>query len=184
MRGWDPTLRPCVVTSVDCGMIARMRLLAGVLVAIAVAACGSTKVITQTTTRTLTTTDASASLPAKVWVSPSTAVQMPAVRQPKTFGFSADGSGWAHVRTWTSWTNSEATATAVMEINQCNPSCGGGTFTAYPGLLVLSDPQPCPNGAPNEYMAVTFIPDLGDAFPSDVSTFRQTLSCTQRANSG
>lgn len=162
-------------------MIAPVRRLAGVLVAIAVAGCGSSHVTTKTETQTLTRTVAAASSLAHVWVSPSTAVQMPAVRRPKTFGFSADGSGWARVHAWSSWTSTEATATAVMEINQCIPSCGGGTFTAYPGLLVLSDPQPCPNGAPREYMEVTFIPDAGDAFPTDAQIFRQSLSCTKLA---
>jgi hypothetical protein len=105
---------------------------------------------------------------------------MPAVRRPLIFGFSADGSGYARIRSWSSWTGSEATASADMELNECNPSCGQGSFTSYAGLLVLSDPQPCPSNRLTEFMIVTFIPEPGDAYPRDALTAERPLSCVNR----
>ena len=144
-------------------------------VALVAAGCGSTRTVTRTETVKVA---ARTQAPAAVWVDPSTAVQVPAVQRPTTFGFSADGSGYARIRSWSSWTASEATASVTIELNRCDPSCAQGSFTSYPGLLVLSDPQPCPNNRLTEFMAVTFVPDTGDAYPRDALTADRSLSCS------
>jgi hypothetical protein len=150
------------------------------LIALVAAGCGSTRTVTRTQTVTVRATTATRT-PAAVWVDPSTAVEMPAVQRPLIFGFSADGSGYARVQSWTSWTASEATASAAMELNGCHPNCAQGSFTSYPGLLVLSDPQPCPDNRSTEFMIVTFMPDRGDAYPRDALTTDRSLSCVNRA---
>jgi hypothetical protein len=149
------------------------------LIALVATGCGSTRTVTRTHTVTITTA-ATTHASAAVWVDPSTAVEMPAVQRPLIFGFSADGSGYARVQSWSSWTGSEATSSAVMELNQCNPNCAQGSFTSYAGLLVLSDPQPCPKNQLTEFMIVTFIPDPGDAYPRDALTADRPLSCVNR----
>jgi mono/diheme cytochrome c family protein len=161
------------------GWRARTTIAMVLLIALVATGCGSTRTVTRTHTVT-TTTAAMTPAPAAVWVDPSTAVEMPAVQRPLIFGFSADGSGYARVQSWSSWTGSEATSSAVMELNECNPSCAQGSFTSYPGLLVLSDPQPCPENRLTEFMIVTFIPDRGDAYPRDALTADQRLSCVNR----
>ncbi len=67
-----------------------------------------------------------------------------------------------------------------MELNECNPNCAQGSFTSYPGLLVLSDPQPCPDNRLTEFMIVTFIADPGEAYPRDALTTDRPLSCANR----
>lgn len=147
------------------------------LAALVATGCGSMHAVT----RTVTVRAGSAPQAPAVWVDPSTAVDLPAVQRPPVFGFSADGSGYARVRSWTSWKPSEATASATMELNQCNPNCAQGSFTSYRGLLVLSDPQPCPGSRLTEFRVVTFIPDEGDAYPRDALTADRPLSCVHRA---
>ncbi len=155
--------------------------LAALFISIAVAGCGSTRVVT--TTITQTRVESSPTKPADVLVSPSIAVQAPAVREPKEFEFSADGSEFARISSWSSWTSTEATASATMELNNCNPNCAQGTFTSYPGLLLLSDPQPCARATPTEFERVVFIPNPGEAYPRDASR-SWPLSCVPAASRG
>jgi hypothetical protein len=162
------------------GRWSRMTVAMVLLIPLVAAGCGSTRTVTRTHTVTVQATTATRPA-AAVWVDPSTAVEMPAVQRPLIFGFSADGSGYARVQSWTSWTASEAIASAAMELNECNPNCAQGSFTSYAGLLVLSDPQPCPDNRLTEFMIVTFIPDPGDAYPRDALTADRPLSCVNRA---
>jgi len=50
---------------------------------------------------------------------------------------------------WTSWTPTKATATAEHHVNDCLPSCAGGTFTTYPVVVTIYDPG--------------YVPSYGDA---------------------
>lgn len=150
------------------------------LAAFGVTGCGSTRTVTRTRTVTVRATSATRAT-AGVWVDPSTAVELPAVQRPPIFGFSADGSGYARVHSWTSWTASKATASATMELNQCSPNCAQGSFSSFRGLLVLSDPQPCRDSRLTEFMVVTFIPNRSHTYPRDALTTDRPLSCANRA---
>jgi len=59
--------------------------------------------------------------------------------RPKLIDLSVDGSGQLLNITWAYWGDEAATGTGILEINNCNPSCGGGTFTGYPATVTLSD---------------------------------------------
>ncbi len=50
---------------------------------------------------------------------------------------SADNLGSIH---WSSWTPTNATGTAMHNINNCQPDCAGGTFASFPVEVTLSDP--------------------------------------------
>jgi LasA protease len=63
--------------------------------------------------------------------------------RPAVVGYTGDGSGWlggfdgdgindqfGHMN-WTSWTSVAATGTGAAWINNCEPSCAGGTFSAH-----------------------------------------------------
>lgn len=153
---WRPRTRP-------------KRCLLAAVTALGVAGCGSTHVVTRTITETHTVTTPIAGKMSDVLVSPSIAMQAPAVREPKEFEFSADGSGFARISSWTSWTSTEATGSATMELNNCNPNCAQGTFTSYTGILLLSDPQPCPRAPAIEVQRVLFVANPGEAYPRDAS---------------
>jgi Caspase domain len=58
--------------------------------------------------------------------------------KPKLIDLSVDGSGQLLNITWAYWGGEPATGTGILEINDCNPSCGGGTFTGYPATVTLS----------------------------------------------
>jgi hypothetical protein len=50
---------------------------------------------------------------------------------------SADNLGNIH---WSSWTTTNAMATASHNINNCQPDCADGTFSSFPVQVTLSDP--------------------------------------------
>jgi hypothetical protein len=58
--------------------------------------------------------------------------------KPKLIDLSVDGSGQLVDITWAYWGDEAATGSGTLIINNCNPSCGGGTFTGYPATVTLS----------------------------------------------
>ena len=44
---------------------------------------------------------------------------------------------------WTQLGTSSVTATGTLNVNNCNPSCAGGSYVQYSVRLVASDPQQC-----------------------------------------
>ena len=53
----------------------------------------------------------------------------------------ADGSAVLTHLTWGSWTGSKASGRGILELNDCTPTCAGGTFSPYAASVTLSDPM-------------------------------------------
>jgi hypothetical protein len=49
--------------------------------------------------------------------------------EPKTFVFTCDSSGYLTTLKWTSWNAVTATATGVLNSDNCKPSCANGKWT-------------------------------------------------------
>lgn len=72
----------------------------------------------------------------------------------------ADAGAITQELTWTSWGQPEATATGVLSVKTCQPSCAEGSREEYPVTLVASDLRDCSYGEP-QYTLITF------SFPAD-----------------
>jgi hypothetical protein len=58
--------------------------------------------------------------------------------RPKQITTSGDGSGYVKDLAWSNWGAPQATATGVMELNNCQPNCAQGTYTGYPATVTLA----------------------------------------------
>jgi hypothetical protein len=58
--------------------------------------------------------------------------------KPAKITVSGDGSGYVDSLAWTGWGTARATATGSLHVNDCNPSCAQGTYTAYPATVTLA----------------------------------------------
>jgi hypothetical protein len=59
-----------------------------------------------------------------------------------------------HLR-WTRWTHTSAAGRGAAKVNNCDPSCAGGTIESYKAKLVASRPKECPNGK-MEFVRLTY----------------------------
>jgi hypothetical protein len=53
----------------------------------------------------------------------------------------ADGSAVLTHLTWSTWTASQAAGHGTLELNNCTPSCAGGTFSPYAATVTLTEPM-------------------------------------------
>ena len=58
--------------------------------------------------------------------------------KPTKITVSGDGSGYVDGLSWTDWGTPRATATGSLHVDDCNPNCAQGTFTAYPATVTLA----------------------------------------------
>jgi hypothetical protein len=64
--------------------------------------------------------------------------QQSALVRPRTFVIAcADANSDLGQLSWTSWTPGLASATGVLEENDCTPYCAAGHFHAYPAVVVF-----------------------------------------------
>jgi hypothetical protein len=75
--------------------------------------------------------------------------------QPVEITVSADGSGSVNDLRWSGWGTATATATGVMEVNNCNPNCAQGTYTPYRATVTLSGLRPYDGGQAYSTMRIT-----------------------------
>jgi hypothetical protein len=66
--------------------------------------------------------------------------------RPKQITDSGDGSGYVKDLVWSNWGGTQATATGIQEINDCNPNCAQGTFAGYPATVTLAGLTPYGTG--------------------------------------
>jgi hypothetical protein len=62
--------------------------------------------------------------------------------EPGTLYLSGDGSLWAKDIAWSRWGTPAAVGHGTAEANNCQPDCAGGTYSAHPVTITLSDPRP------------------------------------------
>jgi hypothetical protein len=55
-----------------------------------------------------------------------------------------DGGFYMTQGDWTSWHRFRAVGSALFHLNDCSPSCAGGTFHAMRGRIVLHRRERCP----------------------------------------
>ncbi len=68
----------------------------------------------------------------------------PAVVHPKEIVLAcADGNANLAGLTWTGWGAPTTVATGVAVLNDCTPTCVGGTFRRYPARVKLERIRPC-----------------------------------------
>jgi hypothetical protein len=93
---------------------------------------------------------ASGSLPVSPTYLDATAAHNGLQVRPATITYTGDGTGLlggADVRNqnsgihWTKWTNHAAHGTGFNQLNNCNPSCAGGTFHGYRVRIELWRPR-------------------------------------------
>jgi len=144
-------------------------LTAGVVIGLAVTACGS---VTQTGVSASGTARSTAASGARASASASAAASgLPATPQPpasvvsSTVWFDcahhgqvepsdyiltcADAGSVLEHLVWKSWTAQQAVATGVHELNSCTPSCAEGKFIDYPVVALLWRSEPV-SGQPGE----------------------------------
>jgi hypothetical protein len=144
-------------------------LTAGVVIGLAVTACGS---VTQTGVSASGTARSTAASGARASASASAAASgLPATSQPpasvvsSTVWFDcthhgrvepsvyiltcADAGSVLEHLAWKSWTAQQAVATGVHELNGCTPDCAEGKFIDYPVVVTLWRSEPV-SGQPGE----------------------------------
>ena len=57
----------------------------------------------------------------------------------------ADGGFYVNDLEWSVWTRDRARARGTYHMNDCKPSCAGGTFHERTGTLILRRPRRCPD---------------------------------------
>jgi len=57
----------------------------------------------------------------------------------------ADGGFYMTQGEWTSWHRFRAVGSALFHLNDCTPSCAGGTFHTREGTIVLHRRERCPD---------------------------------------
>jgi hypothetical protein len=63
--------------------------------------------------------------------------------RPARFVYTGDGSGYLTATAWSAWGASGAVGTGYDHVNNCTPSCGQGTFHAYPASFTFTRPVLC-----------------------------------------
>ena len=144
-------------------------LTAGVVIGLAVTACGS---VTQTgdpasgTARSTAASGARASASASTVASGSPAALQPSVsvasstvwfdcthrgqEEPSDYILTcADAGSVLEHLVWESWTAQQAVATGVHELDNCTPNCAEGKFIDYPVVVTLWRSEPV-SGQPGE----------------------------------
>jgi hypothetical protein len=58
--------------------------------------------------------------------------------KPKSITTSGDGSAYVDRLSWTGWGTAQATATGSLHIDDCNPNCAQGKYTAYPATVTVA----------------------------------------------
>jgi hypothetical protein len=129
-------------------------LVAGIAAAVALAGCGSSKVVTQTTliqTKTVTvqnqpspTTTAAAhttSAPPAPAALPSLIAGSWNGTRPSEIDFSGDGGNIVTGINWTAWNANGASGTGTSNIQGCVPNCAQGSETPVTTTVTLSSPQ-------------------------------------------
>lgn len=127
---------------------------AGIVVAAAIAGCGSTKVVVIRTTvaqpktvtvaartPTATTSSAPTTAPAPAAPVPELIAGSWTGTKPSTIDFSGDGGNIVTGITWSSWGATGATGEGTSNLQGCVPNCAQGKETPLPTSIALSDPQ-------------------------------------------
>jgi hypothetical protein len=60
--------------------------------------------------------------------------------RPTRIVYTGDGSGILDRLRWATWSPSRAVGSGTVELNDCNPSCAGGTFTAHAVRVIAFRP--------------------------------------------
>jgi hypothetical protein len=69
---------------------------------------------------------------------------LPAKVQPRTVVLACgDGNAALSGLKWLGWGRAAATASGLAQLNDCKPSCVGGTFRAYPVKVTFDRIRPC-----------------------------------------
>ena len=80
--------------------------------------------------------------------------------EPKKIMFAcADGGFYVNHLEWKFWHRDRARATGIYHMNDCNPSCAGGTFHKRTGHIVLRDPERCPEIDKKVFTRATIVYD-------------------------
>lgn len=80
-----------------------------------------------------------------------------AVTHPDTIIFAcADGNALVKEIRWTLWNAQTATGSGLYSVNDCQPTCAGGTFHVYPVNLLLSAPTVTAPGSRFRNVAITW----------------------------
>ena len=66
--------------------------------------------------------------------------------RPKEITTSGDGSGYVQDLVWSGWGTARATATGTEKLNNCEPNCAQGKYTAYPATVTLAGLKPYGTG--------------------------------------
>ncbi len=80
-----------------------------------------------------------------------------------------------HLR-WKHWGSPRATGRGTAHVNNCNPSCAGGTFHDYRGKLQLRKIKLCSSDGHLHYTQVRFS-YRGDRPPGARHSFKQHFGC-------
>jgi hypothetical protein len=64
-------------------------------------------------------------------------------RKPHTLRISGDGTLFVKHMQWSTWSKDKAAGHGTAALNNCKPSCAGGTFSHYPVSVHLSKPTKC-----------------------------------------
>jgi hypothetical protein len=59
--------------------------------------------------------------------------------EPSQIIVSGDGSAFISGLTWTGWSDSGATGSGTLKLDNCQPNCAQGKFTPYEATVTLSD---------------------------------------------
>ena len=71
----------------------------------------------------------------------------------------ADGGFYVKHLEWSKWHRDRARARGTYHMNDCKPSCAGGTFHTRPGTLILRRPEMCPDIDKKVFTRATVIYD-------------------------
>src|SRR4051812_31556115 len=135
------------------GAAQRLRIVGmGLLVAVAVlmSACGSSHSTAKAApgapapasiTPSATTGAASpAATTATIYLAQDGGQRSGAAIRPKNASLTGDGTLYVNSMTWQSWTDTSALGTGTGALDDCSPSCAGGTVTHEPAQLRLDRP--------------------------------------------
>jgi len=110
-------------------------------------------------------------------VLPNCINKAPEARPAEVVFACGDGNLYASKLKWTNWGSSQASATGVLEQNDCTPYCAAGHFHSYKVNLTASGKQRCPNGA-LAYATVSYTV-LDKSYPYPDRKNSQNFPCRQ-----
>jgi hypothetical protein len=61
--------------------------------------------------------------------------------EPSSLLMSGDGSLYAQHIAWIGWGTASATGHGTAEVNNCQPDCAAGTYSAHPVTITLTKPE-------------------------------------------